>query len=822
MSYSLSQIASLLQVPGNFPDVEITELLLDSRKLSNPSRSLFFALRGDRRNGHQFIPDLYRKGVRCFVVSDNIIEHNFSDAHFLHVSDTLAALQALAAAHRQRFMIPVLGITGSNGKTIVKEWLYQCLHPDHRVVRSPRSYNSQIGVPLSIWQMDSSHELALFEAGISRPGEMDRLEKMIRPAIGILTNIGDAHNEGFADAAEKLEEKLKLFAHCAIIIGKYDDLQSWKQQQASTGRIVITWGSAAGADWVVKDIKRSRQSSSVLLCAGATEFAFEIPFTDDASVENAITCFVVLHQLGIAVNNIVNRLARLQSVDMRLQLLRGINHCTVINDSYSADLNSLAIALQFMQQQAGMAKKTLVISDFMQSARDAGELYAEIYQMATRYGVSRIIGIGNDIGDAWQAMVGAGAPPELVLFEDTNTFIRQFKSHWFRDETILVKGARVFGFEQIVALLELKAHQTLLEINLNAVAQNVKVYQQQLRPNTRVMAMVKAFAYGSGAEIAGVLQYHKVDYLGVAYADEGVELRKAGIHLPVMVMNPEQAAFEQITEHNLQPVIFSPSMLSEWESYLEQEGRKNYPVHIEIETGMNRLGFAEESWEALADHLSSRDYCRVQTVFSHLAASEDVAEDNYTFSQLDRFNRAAGVLAGKLPYPFLRHISNTAAISRLPQLQLDMVRLGIGMYGVDSAGGLQNRLLPAATLRSSIAQLKHLKAGDTVGYGRRGRIEKDSVIATVRIGYADGFPRRLGNGRGQMWVRGGLAPVVGSVCMDMTMIDVTDIAGVKEGDDVIIFGRPLPVAEVARCAETIPYEIMTGISQRVKRVYFEE
>lgn len=824
MFYSLQHIADRLQVPGNFPDVEIRELLLDSRKLSNPSQSLFFALKGDRRDGHQFIPDLYKKGVRYFVISDNVVKDNYPDAFFLPVNNTLESLQELAASHRAQFGIPVLGITGSNGKTIVKEWLYQCLHTDHRVVRSPRSYNSQIGVPLSIWQMEENHELAIFEAGISKPGEMEKLEKMIRPDIGILTNIGDAHNEGFTGNEEKLAEKLKLFANCDLVIGRYDDLNNWKQEQVNAGsaKAIITWGKKGLGDWTIKSIEKNKQSSRILICPGSTEFSVEIPFTDDASIENAITCFIVLHQLGLPVETITERLGRLQSVDMRLQLIRGINHCTIINDSYSADLNSLAIALQFMQQQAGSGKKTLILSDFLQSARDADELYAEIYRMAAQYGVSRMIGIGNDIGGVLHGLIGGNDLPEVALFDSTENFLRQFKSHWFRDETILIKGARVFGFEQIVTHLELKAHQTVLEINLNAVAENVKVYQQKLRANTKIMAMVKAFAYGSGAEIAGVLQFHKIDYLGVAYADEGVELRKAGIHLPVMVMNPEPAAFEQIAEHNLQPVIFSPVIMQQWESFLEQEGRRHYPIHIEIETGMHRLGFSEENWEELGRQLSAKDYCVVQTVFSHLASSEDAAEDNYTLQQFGLFTKATDYLAEKLAYPFIRHISNTAAISRLPQLQMDMVRLGIGMYGVDSAGGLQDRLLPAATLRSSIAQLKNLKAGDTVGYNRRGKLERDSVIATVRIGYADGFPRRLGNGRGQMWMNGKLAPVVGSVCMDMTMVDVTDIPGIKEGDDVIIFGRQLPVQDMARRAETIPYEIMTGISQRVRRVYFEE
>ena len=825
MQYSLDQIARILHISGLYPNRAVRELLIDSRRLSTPEDTLFFALTGERRDGHQFIGDLYASGVRSFMVQSMPPVSSFPDASFLLVPDTRAALQQLASWHRAQFKIPVLGITGSNGKTIVKEWLFQCLWPDRRVVRSPRSYNSQIGVPLSVWQMNETHEIGIFEAGISQPGEMAALEQVIRPDIGILTNMGDAHSEGFSSQEEKLREKLQLFRHCAVLIGPEKDLGLLRTETFfdTPGPTLITWSrEGGGADWTLKSLLRERQQSILTLCAGAKEFTITIPFTDDAAVDNAITCFIVLLQMGLTPELIIARLQELSPVDMRLQLLHGINHCTIINDSYSADLHSLEVALGFMQQQAASGRKTLIISDLLQNLRDAAQIYPAVLRLARQHQVQRLMVIGEQWVRYFSDTASQAEWKDLHVYADTSDFLRQFRSHWFRDEMILVKGARVFGFEQIVAHLELKAHQTVLEINLNAIAQNVKAYQQMLLPTTKMMAMVKAFAYGSGAEIAGILQYHKVDYLGVAYADEGVELRRAGILLPVMVMNPEASAFESLLEHQLQPVIFSMSLLDAWERFLEKEGQSRYPVHIEIETGMHRLGFSSSEWKTLAQRLAGSSALRVQSVFSHLAASEDPGEDDYTRWQFEQYQRAVNQLQQQLPYSFLRHIANTAAIARHPELQLDMVRLGIGMYGIDSAERMQKKLSPAATLRSTIAQLSTLQAGETVGYNRRGKMDRTRRIATVRIGYADGFPRSLGQGRGEVLIRGQRAPVVGSVCMDMTMVDVTEILGVQEGDDVILFGRDLPIQDMAAKAGTIPYEIMTGISQRVNRVYYEE
>jgi Alr-MurF fusion protein len=798
LKYSLDHIARIVGSASKVADSAVEYLVLDSRKIYSPATSLFFALKGDRRDGHLFIAEVYKKGVRNFVVSDPPNNITYPEANFVVVENSLEALQQLAAYHRKQFTIPVIGITGSNGKTIVKEWLYQLLQPEYTIVRSPKSYNSQIGVPLSVWQMNEQHTLAIFEAGISQPGEMEKLEKIIQPTIGVLTNIGEAHNEGFISIEQKETEKRILFKN-AVLPPPLEIIEIKKQP----GSTIIN----------SKSDKNSTETISI-----------EIPFTDDASVQNAITCWQLLLMLGYDNDVIKGRMKLLLPVNMRLELKKGINHCNIINDSYSADLSSLEIALNFLNQQNAGSKKTVILSDFLQSGLKDEDLYTFLLETLKKHNVDRLIGIGEKITKALHPLtIHSDFPVKAELHTSTENFIKQFRSSQFKEETILVKGARVFGFEKIVQLLEQKVHQTVLEINLNAIVHNLKVYQRHLNPSTKIMAMVKAFAYGSGgAEIAGILQYHKVDWLGVAYADEGVELRKAGITLPIMVMNPEESAFESLIEYNLEPDIYSFDMLHSFDAFLQQEGLQQYPVHIEIETGMNRLGFATEETENLADYLQKTSSLKVQTVFSHLAASEDPSQDDFTIQQFNLFQQAVSQLKEKLHYSFLQHIANSGAIFRLPQLQLDMVRLGIGLYGIDSGGTRQAELQPVATLKSTVAQIKNVKAGESVSYNRKGIVKRDSVIATIRIGYADGFSRRLGNAIGKMWLRGKLVPVIGTVCMDMTMIDVTDSKDVREGDEVIIFGKQLPIQQLAEWAGTIPYEVMTGISQRVKRVYFEE
>jgi alanine racemase len=839
LKYSLQHIASVVGSASKVEDNAIEYLVLDSRKIYSPAASLFFALKGDRRNGHQFIAEAYKKGIRNFIISDPIEIGAYPEASFILVKDTLDALQQLVAYHRKQFTIPVIGITGSNGKTIVKEWLYQLLHTGHTIVRSPKSYNSQIGVPLSVWQMNEQHELAIFEAGISKPGEMEKLERIIQPTIGVLTNIGDAHDEGFKDHGEKFQQKALLFENADYVV--CNSIYSKQLLKKTKGKL-FCWGTWRDDDVKIISIKKQANATFISLKGEPFRqqqepehlFNFTIPFTDDASIENAISCFTVCYLLSpvalqVKPGDIAERMKLLYPVNMRLELKRGINHCSVINDSYSADLSSFEIALNFLNHQNTGTKKTVILSDFLQSGLKLQELYGTVFESLKKHNVARFIGIGQNITKAFSQLT-ADHSLKTELYASTEEFIKQFRSTQFKEETILIKGARVFGFERIVQLFEQKVHQTVLEINLNAIAHNLKVYQSHLQPSTKVMAMVKAFAYGSGgAEIAGILQYHKVDWLGVAYADEGVELRKAGITLPIMVMNPEESAFNTLIEYNLEPDIYSFELLSSFDTFLQNEGLQQYPVHIEIETGMNRLGFAIDETDHLADYLQKASSLKVQTVFSHLAAGEDPKEDDFTLMQFDRFTQSVLRLKEKLHYSFFQHIANSAAVFRFPQLQLDMVRLGIGLYGVDSGGSHQEELQAVATLKSTIAQIKKVKAGESVSYNRRGVVNRDSTIATIRIGYADGFSRRFGNNTGKMWLKarlpdgqGELVPVIGTVCMDMTMIDITGIENVKEGDEVIIFGRELPVQQLAEWAGTIPYEIMTGISQRVKRVYFEE
>jgi alanine racemase len=816
----------------------IEHLLVDSRRLIFPDTTLFLALKGPGRDGHRFIEDLYKRGVRNFVVHEvpqgrskavgaagEAERQQMPEANFIVVPDTLEALQTLAAWRRRQFDLPVIGITGSNGKTIVKEWLNQLLEEDFHIARSPKSYNSQTGVPLSVWPLDASHQLAIFEAGISLPDEMRRLEAIIRPTIGLFTNIGEAHSEGFESLLQKASEKALLFAHADLLIycKDHEVVAQALAQAAYAGKTHFTWGRHPDATLVIREVEKKDGFTTIR----STRGTFVIPFVDEASIENALHCICVLLHFGIEPAKIARRLENLSPITMRLELKSGVNHCSIIDDSYSADLSSLTIALDFLAQQQQHPRRSVILSDILESGRDERELYHAVAMALRQKKIDRLVGIGTRIG-AHAAEIGEVFAGETAYYPTVDEFKKDIHRLHFRDETILIKGARIFEFEQIDHLLSGQIHQTVLEINLNAMANNLRQYRQLLQPTTKVMAMVKAFGYGSGSyEIANLLQFHGVDYLGVAYADEGVALRKAGIRMPVMVMNAEESGFDALVQYNLEPVLYSFHVLQGLDGWLRRQGVLNLPVHIELETGMNRLGFALARLGELEAALGSAPFT-VQSVFSHLAASEEAAQDEFTLKQAALYLDAARSLRSALGYPFMQHIANTAAITRHPQLQLDMVRLGIGLYGIDSAAASVGAAHPlvelqeVSTLRSTIAQIKGLRDGETVGYSRRGIAAAGEVIATVRIGYADGYPRSLGNGAGKMWIRGRLAPVVGSVCMDMTMIDITGIGGVQEGDEVMVFGKQLPVSKLAEWAGTIPYEILTGVSLRVKRVYFEE
>jgi alanine racemase len=897
MIYTIRHIAGIVE--GDFlrfrGDDVIGHLLLDSRRLIFPASSLFFALRGPRRDGCSYMEELYRRGVRNFVVMDNeaaasgvaagggvgvaeeaaasgvaagggvgVAEEAAAsgvvaampDANIVFVADTLAALQRLAAWHRAQFSIPVIAITGSNGKTIVKEWLNQLLEADYHIVRSPKSYNSQTGVPLSVWQLQPAHELAIFEAGISRRGEMHRLEAILKPTIGIFTNIGEAHSEGFDSLAEKAGEKLRLFDRAEVLIYCGDQAETnaavwkWKTETVEDRPDIISWGREYGNAIWVHTFENLGGATKVGITFGGISGEINFPFTEHASVENAMHCVAACLWLQLPMEKIAERVQQLAPIAMRLELKSGINHCSIINDSYSADLSSLAIALDFLSQQQQHARRSVILSDILESGRPEAELYAEVGRALQQKKVDRLIGIGGRIS-AQAERVGECYAGELVVYPTVEAFRQDLHRLHFHDETILLKGARIFEFEEIDRLLTEQIHQTVMEIDLNAMAGNLRAYRQLLQPATRVMAMVKAFAYGSGSfEIANLLQFHGVDYLGVAYADEGVALRKAGIRMPIMVMNTENSGFDSLVQYNLEPVIYSFPLLRSFDRWLKKEGIPTFPIHIELETGMNRLGFPAQEWDELLRVLPAAAF-KVQSAFSHFAASEEAQQDAFSLQQAAAYLGMAARLEEALGYSFIRHIANSAAIIRLPQLQLDMVRLGIGLYGIDPAAGARREaeegsaaegkvrkmrtpgagldagaapppdLQEVSTLKTTIAQIKHLRNGDTIGYNRRGLAEPGTVIATVRIGYADGYSRNLGNGAGKMWVRGRLAPTIGSISMDLTTIDITGIPDVREGDEVTVFGKELSVSQLADWAQTIPYEILTGVSHRVKRIYFE-
>lgn len=819
--YTIETIAAVLHTRSQLVnrDAEILQLLTDSRRLIFPETTLFFAIVTQQRDAHVFITELYERGIRNFVVRKNFDASLFINANFIFVDDTLHALQKIASYHRLQFSYPVIAITGSNGKTIVKEWLYQLLSPDYNIVRSPRSYNSQIGVPLSIWQMNDSYNLAIIEAGISQPGEMQNLEKIIQPTIGVFTNIGNAHDENFTSLDEKLQEKMVLFKQTDTVIANGDNASLINIIQHQSNASLFVWGENEGNRVVVTSLKRNENFTEVSLCYQHNNFNISIPFTDEASIQNALTCICVLLFLKVDVTIITERILLLQAIDMRLQLTPAINNCALINDSYSFDIASFSVALDFMEQQNQFTKKTIILSD-VPGANSKG-VYAEIVFMLKAKNIKRAIVIGEQWNIYYPFL--QDAVEDVQHLPTTTVFLYQFSTIHFRDELILLKGARKFSFEDIAAVLQQKVHQTVMEINLTAMVHNLNEYRRILKPGVKIMAMVKAAGYGSGSEeIANVLQYHKVDYLAVAYADEGIELRKANIRLPIMIMNIDEDAFEAVVQYNLEPEIYSLSILKSFDAFLSKQALQQYPVHIKFDTGMHRLGFDVDEVNELLDYFKNSNRMIIISVFSHLASGEDVNEDAFTLTQAEKLSEVSRQIQNELGYSFLQHISNSAATTRKPQLQFNMVRLGIGLYGVDSSHSKKINLKPVVSLKTTIAQLRKLKSGDTVGYNRKGKIMSESTIATLRIGYADGLRRCLSNGKGKVFINGRIAPITGNIAMDMTMVDVTGIDNVKENDVAEIFGANICVEEVAESCGTITYEILTGISQRVKRVYVEE
>ncbi len=820
MSYTIENIVNLLDVKriGNC-ESNVDWLLTDSRSLCFAEETLFFALKSKRNDGHKYIPDLYERGVRNFVVSD--LPQNmdaYTDANFLQTDNPLKALQKLAEKHRAKFDIPVVGITGSNGKTVVKEWIYQLLSPDHIVTRSPRSYNSQIGVPLSVWLMNEKTEVAVFEAGISEMNEMEHLQSIIRPTIGILTNIGGAHQENFYSLNDKCMEKLTLFKDCDVVVYDGDnEMISSCVSKCLFGAREIAWSKVDNErPLYIESIKKGDTSTTIRYRYLGMPNEYTIPFIDDASVENSLHSLAVALYMMVPAEEITRRMALLEPVAMRLEVKEGKNNCTLINDSYNSDLASLDIALNFMARRSEEMgrKRTLILSDLLETGQSSKFLYRQVADLVKTHGVDRIIGIGTEISEA-----SSRFEVEKHFFHTTEEFL---SSDWLlnlRNEVVLIKGSRSFHFDLITERLELKVHETILEINLNALVDNLNHYRSKLKPDTKMVCMVKASAYGAGSyEIAKTLQDHRVDYLAVAVADEGSELRKAGITSSIIIMNPELTSFKTLFDYKLEPEVYNFHLLNELIKAAEKEGVNNFPIHIKLDTGMHRLGFAPSEVPELIRRLKRQSAVIPRSVFSHLVGSDSTQFDAFTRRQIEMFEQATEELQSAFSHKILRHICNTAGIARYPGAQFDMVRLGVGLYGVDP---FTNRMLHnVSTLKTTILQIRDVPQEETVGYSRKGRLERDSRIAAIPIGYADGLNRHLGNGRAWCLVNGQRAPYVGNICMDVCMIDVTDI-DCKEGDKVIIFGEGLPVTELAEILDTIPYEILTSVSTRVKRVYYQ-
>ena len=819
MTYTIEKVATLIGA-RRYGEHETTIgwLLTDSRSLCFPEQTLFFALRSKRNDGHKYIDELYRRGVRSFVVEHEPADYQtaYPDANFLKVPSPLAALQRLAERHRDEFDIPVVGITGSNGKTWVKEWLYQILMPTMKVTRSPKSYNSQIGVPLSVWLLNEQTQVALFEAGISEPGEMLALHDIIQPTIGVLTSLGSAHQENFRNMDEKCMEKLQLFRDTEVIIYPSDDdtvSRCVRRSQYQGERIGWSRYSEKAPMYV------KTEGRKVSYIYKGVEGSYEIPFIDEASVENSITCAIVALYLGMSPEDLAERMAKLEPIAMRLEVKDGQRGLTLINDSYNSDVNSLDIALDFMNrrpEQEGKCK-TLILSDIYQTGETPAELYREVSDLLRKRGIDRFVGIGPEIM-AQAALFTVG---QKWFFANVDDFLQSSVFHNMHDEIVLLKGARPFGFERISELLEQKVHETILEVDLNAVVENLNHYRSFMKPETKIVCMIKADAYGAGAvEIAKTLQDHRVDYLAVAVADEGVTLRKAGITQNIIVMNPEMSSFKTLFDYDLEPEVYSFRLMDALIQAARKEGITGWPVHLKLDTGMHRLGFdPRHDIDKLIDRLKHQTAIIPRSVFSHFVGSDNDDFDNFSAHQFELFDEGSKKIQAAFSHKILRHMDNSAGIEHFPERQMDMCRLGLGLYGVDPrTNGI---LSTVSTLKTTILQLRNVPKEETVGYSRKGKLERDSVIAAIPIGYADGLNRKLGNRHCYCLVNGQKAEYVGNICMDVAMIDVTDIP-CQEGDSVEIFGKNLPVTVLSDVLETIPYEVLTSVSNRVKRVYYQD
>lgn len=803
-----SQIANILEgdhLQSN-SDIEILYLAFDSRKLTSGTQTVFFALLGNVQNGHKFIIQAYEKGVRCFVVSEKIKTENLSGANIIVVDDTLFAVQKLSKYHREQFQVPVIGITGSNGKTIVKEWLADLLSEKFNVVKSPKSYNSQLGVPLSVWEINESHEIAVFEAGISKKGEMLNLQKIINPSIGIFTNIGAAHDEGFVSRREKLQEKASLFSNCEKLICCADQPELFPFLELKLRSKLITWSRKSRMAQIY-----FQETDDGYSCQYQSQtHHFNIQNHHGYYLENLLHVITAALLSGLSNDEINQGIKRIRPVAMRLELKRGFNDCYILDDTYNNDLTGLAVALDYLKRQSQNKKKTVILSDIEQSGIEPSVLYNHVNDLLVKNNILRFIGIGPSISEHKNSFKLASS-----FYASTSELLKRIPA--FDNELILIKGARSFSLEKIVALLEEQNHGTVLEVNFESLTHNLSTYRKELAVTTKLMVMVKAFAYGGGlSEIANLLQYQNVDYLGVAYLDEGVALRRKGITIPIMVMNPDWDHLSLTESFDLEPEIYSLTMLKKFIEVSENPTS----IHLKIETGMNRLGFREEDLNDLTDLLNQNKQIKVAGVFTHFAGAEEPIHDEFTKQQADRFNEAYNRIVKTLGYLPIKHALNSSGIIRWPDYHFDMVRLGIGLYGYDSSEQSQN-LKPISVLKSRISQIRTISKGESIGYSRKGMAAKETKIAIVSIGYADGYLRMYGNGKAYMVVNNQQAQTIGNVCMDMTMLDVTDL-DVNEGDEVTVFGQNPNIEDLAEWAETIPYEILTNVSQRVKRVFVSE
>lgn len=788
-------------------DRPVNTLLLDSRKKTTDSNALFFAIKGPRNDGHDHIGELYSSGVRQFVIEHPIETAHLPLANIIRVDSSIKALQALATFHRNQFDIPVIGITGSNGKTIVKEWLFQLLSPDFFIAKNPGSYNSQIGVALSIWQLQAYHQMGVFEAGISQPGEMGKLANQIQPTIGLFTTIGTAHDEGFASYSEKFDEKLKLFKNCSITIYCHDQ-ESVSKAFADAGLKTLSWGFSKGAD-----IQLKKSGNQFHVVYQSKSFNLELPFSDPASTENILHCIAMMLHFNYSGDEIAQRVKQIRPIPMRLELKAGRNGCQLINDTYNNDLAGLKISLDFLKSIQQVTHKRLILSNIFQSGLTQEKLFEEISEMVNASGINSFVGVGFP-----ENKTSFQIPAQF--YHTTEAFLSNCDLSEFQNEAILIKGARSFAFEKIVQQLEQKVHGTVMEVNLGNLIHNLNYFKSKLKGTTKIMAMVKAFAYGSGSvEIANVLQYHNINYLGVAYADEGVMLRENNITIPIMVMNPSEESFPQLLPYNLEPEIYSLKIL---QSFLNFLGKKQTcSIHIKLDTGMHRLGFDADDLPVLTGLLKAHSNVKVASIFSHLSGADAAAHDGFSKTQVEQFTKQSDSIVAAIGYRPILHILNSPGALRLPQFQFDMIRLGIGLYGIDPTEDGFEDLKPVASLKTILSQIKTIKAGETVGYNRMGKAKDEMKIGVIAIGYADGFNRAFSNGVGSVLVKGELAPIVGNVCMDMSMVDLTGIDA-SEGDEVIIFGEGIPIQGVAKKINTIPYEILTNTSDRVKRVFVAE